>query len=64
MIKTETVTINETEFKRTFSDEGYYIKKVGTNGVYSEAVDLPGASYEYEETTEKIVDRKEIIQEV
>lgn len=54
MIKTETVTINETEFKRTFSDEGYYIKKVGTNEVYSEAVDLPSSAFTYEETTEKI----------
>lgn len=54
MIKTEEVTINETIFKRTFSDNGYYIKKVGTNEVYSEAVDLPNSAFTYEETTEKI----------
>ena len=56
MIKTETVTINETEFKRTFSDEGYYIKKVGTNEVYSEAVDLPDSTFTYEETDEKLLE--------
>ena len=56
MIKTETVTINETEFKRTFSDEGYCIKKVGTNEVYSEAVDLPDSTFTYEETDEKLLE--------
>lgn len=39
---------------RTYSDEGYYIRKVGTDEVYSEAIDIEDASYEYEETSEKI----------
>lgn len=39
---------------RTYSDEGYYIRKVGTDEVYSEAIDIEDAPYEYEETSEKI----------
>ncbi len=39
---------------RTYSDENYKIKKVGTDEVYDEAVDIENAPYEYEETTEKI----------
>ena len=39
---------------RTYSDEGYYIRKVGTDEVYNEAIDIEDASYTYEETTDKI----------
>ena len=39
---------------RTFSDENYKIKKIGTDEVYNEAVDIENANYEYEETTEKV----------
>ena len=39
---------------RSFSDEGFYIQKIGTNEVYSEAIDVETAPYEYVETTEKI----------
>lgn len=39
---------------RTYSDENYKIKKVGTDEVYDEAVDVETSNYEYEETTEKI----------
>lgn len=39
---------------RTYSDEDYKIKKVGTDEVYDEAVDVENAPYEYEETTEKV----------
>lgn len=39
---------------RTYSDENYKIKKVGTDEVYDEAVDIENAPYEYEETTEKV----------
>lgn len=35
---------------RTYSDEGFYIRKVGTDEVYSEAIDVENAPYEYEET--------------
>jgi hypothetical protein len=39
---------------RTYSDENKYIKKVGTNEEYSEAIDIEGAPYEYEETDREI----------
>ena len=38
------------ELVRTYSDTGHMIRKVGTNEVYDEAIDLESASYEYEET--------------
>lgn len=39
---------------RTFSDENYMIKKIGTEEIYDEAIDVENASYEYEETQEKV----------
>ena len=39
---------------RTYSDENKYIKKVGTNEEYSEAIDIEGAPYEYVETNKEI----------
>jgi hypothetical protein len=39
---------------RTVSDAGYYIRKVGTEEIYSEAIDIESASYTYEETSELI----------
>ena len=39
---------------RTYSDANKYIKKVGTNEEYSEAIDIEGAGYEYEETDKEI----------
>jgi hypothetical protein len=39
---------------RSFSDEGFYIQKIGTDEVYSEAIDVENAPYKYVETTEKI----------
>ena len=59
MVKVENVTINGKEFKKTYSDEGYYIQKKGTEQVYSEAIDIPSAKYEYEETDKKIEQQKE-----
>lgn len=35
---------------RTYSDQDLYIKKVGTEEIYSEAIDIDGAPYVYEET--------------
>lgn len=56
MIKKEFYTTREdgVNLYRTYSDEGYYIRKVGTDEVYSEAIDIEDAPYEYEETSEKI----------
>lgn len=39
---------------KTYSDERYLIRKIGTEEVYSEAIDVENVSFEYEETTEKI----------
>ena len=39
---------------RTYSDENYKIKKVGTEEIYDEAIDVETSNYEYEETTEKV----------
>ena len=39
---------------RTYSDENKYIRKVGTNEEYSEAIDIEGAPYVYEETDKEI----------
>ncbi len=39
---------------RTFSDRGMKIRKVGTDEVYDEAIDVESAMCFYEETEEKI----------
>ena len=54
MIVTDNVRFGRREFKRTYSDEDYLIRKIGTDEIYSEAVDVLNSSYEYEETEEKI----------
>ena len=41
---------------RTYSDANKYIKKVGTNEEYSEAIDIEGAPYTYIETDKEIED--------
>ena len=42
------------KLNRTYSDKGYMIKKVGTEEIYDEAIDIETASYEYEETSESV----------
>lgn len=44
---------------KTYSDEGFKIRKVGTNEVYDYAIDVEGAPFTYEETDEKIVTEEE-----
>lgn len=39
---------------RTYSDANKYIQKVGTEEIYSEAIDVEGTTFEYEETDEFI----------
>lgn len=39
---------------RTYSDKNLYIQKVGTQEVYSEAIDLESKGYEYIETDKEI----------
>ena len=38
---------------RTYSSEGYLIRKVGTDEIYTEAIDVENAPYSYVETDEK-----------
>lgn len=53
MIKTETVTINDREFRKTYSDEGFMIERDGVQ--YSEAIDPIGFEDRiYTETDVKI----------
>ena len=47
---------------RNYSDENKYIKKVGTNEEYSEAIDIEGAPYTYEETDKEIEQYDELNQ--
>lgn len=45
---------------RTYSDKGLKIRKVGTDEVYDEAIDIEGAPFEYKETDEPIEDYPDI----
>ena len=53
MIVTEIVSFGKKEFKRTYSDKGFIIQKVGTDERYSEAIDVIDSEFEYVETKEK-----------
>lgn len=44
---------------RSYSDANKYIKKIGTEEVYSEAVDVESATFEYEEIDKEIETRDE-----
>ena len=44
---------------RTYSDAKYFINKVGTDEVYTDAIDVEGAPYEYVEINELIPEDKE-----
>ncbi len=44
---------------RTYSGNGYLIKKIGTEEVYSEAVDIEDAPYTYEETDQLAYENSE-----
>ncbi len=46
---------------KSYSDAGYTIRKKGTAEEYSEAVDVEGAPFEYEETENKILTDEEIL---
>lgn len=58
MIIKENITIefNEKSYDRVkiYSDSGFFIKKIGTEEIYSEAIDLVDSGFEYEETDQKI----------
>lgn len=54
MIVRETIYINGDPFIKHYSDEGYMIRKIDTDEIYSEAIDIFGSDYEYEETDEHV----------
>lgn len=54
MIKSDIVEIKGTKYRRTISDQDYIIQKVGTNELYSEAIDLLTNNFSYKETKNKI----------
>ena len=39
---------------RSYSDNGFKIRKVGTDEIYEEAIDIDGQPFIYEETGERI----------
>ena len=45
---------------KSYSNKNYYIKKIGTDEVYDEAIDVENAPYLYEETNEKREETEEI----
>lgn len=45
---------------RTYSDANFMIRKVGTEEIYSEAIDVEDANFTYEETDELIPIEEEI----
>lgn len=45
---------------RTFSDKHEYLRKVGTDEIYSEAIDVEGAPYEYVETGDVIPEEERV----
>lgn len=54
MVKSEVIDINGKQYRRTYSDSGYYIERDGMR--FSEAVDFLGADFVYTETNIKIED--------
>ena len=54
MLKKETITIEGIEFTRHYSDSGVFIRKIGTEELYEEALDIVPCPYSYEETTTEL----------
>ena len=54
MIIQEIITIDDKQFKHTFSDSNLYIKKEGTEEIYTEAFDVMTSTVTYVETDKQI----------
>lgn len=52
MLIKETIVINGIICTKTYSNEGFRIRKVGTDEIYDDAIDV--LEFEYEETEELI----------
>lgn len=50
MIVTEIIELDGKNFKHIYSDQGYFIQKVGTDEVYPEAYDVMESDFKYIET--------------
>lgn len=59
MIIQEIVTINDKQFKHTYSDSNFYIKKEGTEEEYVEALDVMTSTFTYVETDKQIPHEEE-----
>lgn len=59
MVIREIVNINGKDFQKHCSDKNVYIKKVGTDEEYGEAIDLIEKNYQYEETDKKLEELKD-----
>lgn len=57
MVKSEVIEINGTQYRKTYSDSGYYIERDRMQ--FSEAIDFLGADFVYTETDVKIEDDTE-----
>ena len=54
MIIQETITINNHQFKHTFSSLNKYIQQVETGGLYKDAYDTLKSNYHYIETDKDV----------
>ena len=57
MVKSEVIEISGTQYRKTYSDSGYYIERDGMR--FSEAIDVIGADFVYTEADVKIEDDTE-----
>lgn len=65
MIKVQyyTTRTDGVDLYRTYSDADLKIRKIGTDEIYDEAIDVVGAPYVYEETNEPIDKMDEVFYE-
>lgn len=54
MLKQEVVELYGNQFRKSYSDAGFYILQVETGVEYNEAIDVLNAPYTYQETTHLI----------
>lgn len=59
MIKQEIIKMNGKDFVKTYSDSGFYIKQLQTNGLYDIAYDVLPLRFTYIESNEKIIEADE-----
>lgn len=60
MLKQEIVELYGNQFRKSYSDEGFYILQIETGIEYDIAIDVLTSSYTYKETDKKIEEHEEI----